>query len=230
MSQPRGLGPAGLGFGLSAGRSFCRDLGDGGAGGGFVGDGLAGGERGEQGSDGDVVDGAGVAAGCLVDQGGRVVGEQGVGPAGEGQVVLEVAAGFLQGHAVHVVADGDPLVEGGELAELEPAPQGGLADEQAGEYGGGVHGVVGEHAHGLELVGLEEVGFVDDQHGGAAAFGVLGGEGVGGLGGERGGAVGGPAAEGGDDGVVDAADADGGVGQVNGGMPGLVQAGQRAAD
>src|SRR6266700_2493387 len=88
----------------------------GGAGGGFVGDGLAGGERGEQGGDGDVVDGAGVAAGGLVDQGGRVVGEQGVGPAGECQVVLEVAAGFLQGHAVHVVADGDPLVEGGELA------------------------------------------------------------------------------------------------------------------
>src|SRR6266567_9153627 len=88
---------------------------------------------------------------------------------------------------------------------------------------------VGEHADAFELVGLEEVGFVDGQYGGAAALGLLGGEGVGGLGGERGGAVGGPAAEGGDDGVVDAADADGGVGQVDGGVPGLVQAGQRGA-
>ena len=95
--------------------------------------------------------------------------------AGQGEVVAQVAAGFLQGHAGHVVADGDALVEGGELAELEPAPQGGLADEQAGEDGGGVHGVVGEHAHGLKLIGLEEVGFVDDQDGGAAALGVLGG-------------------------------------------------------
>jgi hypothetical protein len=87
--------------------------------------------------------------------------------------------------------------------------------------------VVGEHAHGLKLVGLEEVGFVDDQDGGAAAFGVLGGQRAGGLGGERGGAVGGPAAEAGDDGVVDAADADGGVGQVDDGVPGGIQGGQR---
>jgi hypothetical protein len=41
--------------------------------------------------------------------------------------------------AVAWIADGDPLVEGGELAEFEPAPQGGLADEQAGEHGGGVN-------------------------------------------------------------------------------------------
>ena len=68
--------------------------------------------------------------------------------------------------------------------------------------------MVGEHADGFELVVFKQVGFVDDQDGGAAAFGLLGGEQAGGLGGEGGGAVGGPAAEGGDDGVVDAADAD----------------------
>jgi hypothetical protein len=73
--------------------------------------------------------------------------------------------------------------------------------------------VVGEHAHGFELVVLEEVGFVDDQDGGAAAFGLLGGEQAGGLGGQGGCAVGGPSAQGGGDGVVDAADADGGVGR-----------------
>jgi hypothetical protein len=43
--------------------------------------------------------------------------------------------------------------------------------------------VVGEHADAFELGGVEEVGFVDDQDGDAAAFGVLGGEGVARLGG-----------------------------------------------
>src|SRR5260221_11488719 len=223
LSRRRRLGAGGLGFRLSRGCSFCRRLGGGGACGGFVGDGLARGERGEEGCDGEVVDGSRVAAGCLVDQRGGVVGEQGVGPAGEGEVVLEVAGGLGDGHAGYVVADGDALVEGGELAELQPAPQGGLADEQAGEHRGGVHGVVGEHAHGLELVGLGGVGFVDDQHGGAAAFGVLGGEGVGGLGGERGGAVGGPAAEGGGGGGVDGAGGAGGLGRENGGRPARAQ-------
>ena len=38
---------------------FGRDFGDGGAGGGFVDDGFVGGERGDEGLDGEVVDGAG---------------------------------------------------------------------------------------------------------------------------------------------------------------------------
>ena len=42
-----------------------------------------GGERGGQGVDGEVVDRAGVAAGGVVDQGDGVVGEQGVGAAGD---------------------------------------------------------------------------------------------------------------------------------------------------
>ena len=122
-------------FVVSAGCSFCRYFRHGGARGGLVDDGLAGGEGGEQGLDGEVVDGAGVAAAGLVDQRGGVVGEQGVGASGEGQVVAQVAGGLLAGHAGHVVADGDALVEGGELAEFEPSAQGGLADEQAGERG-----------------------------------------------------------------------------------------------
>ncbi len=50
--------------------SACRGggfLADGGAGGGFVDDGLAGGVGGEQGGDGEPVDGAGQAAGLAVD-------------------------------------------------------------------------------------------------------------------------------------------------------------------
>jgi hypothetical protein len=57
--------------------SLCRDLGDRGAGGGLVDDGLAGGVGGDEGLDGEVVDGSGGAAADLVDQGGGVVAEEG---------------------------------------------------------------------------------------------------------------------------------------------------------
>ena len=93
-----------------------------------------------------------------------------------------------------------------------------------------VHVVVGEHADAFELVVVEQVGLVDDQDGGAAAFVVFGGEGVGGLG-DRGWPCGcGEPAEGGDDGVVDAAGADGGVAEVDDGVPGGVEAGEGGAD
>jgi hypothetical protein len=143
VAPPAG-GRRGLVFVVSAGGSFCRYFRHRGARRGRIDDGFAGGERGEQGLDGELVDGASVAAAGLVDQRGGVVGEQGVGAAGEGKVVAQEAGGLFEGHAGHVVADGDALVEGGELAELETAPQGELADEQASEYGGGVHVVVGE--------------------------------------------------------------------------------------
>src|SRR5215467_16095904 len=71
---------------------------------------------------------------------------------------------------------------------------------------------------------------VDDQDGGAAAFGGLSGEDVVGLGGEGGGAVGGPAAQGGDDVVVDAAHAGGGVADVDDGVAGGIERGERGAD
>ena len=90
--------------------------------------------------------------------------------------------------------------------------------------------MVGEHADAFELGVVEQVGFVDDQDGGAAAFGVLGGEGVGGLGDEGGGVGAGWPAEGGDDGVVDAAGADGGVAEVDDGVAGGVEGGQGGAD
>ena len=56
---------------------------------------------------------------------------------------------------------------------------------------GGVHVGVGEQAEFFELVGGEEVGFVDDEHDSPSSFGDLGGEGVGGLGDEGSGGSGG---------------------------------------
>ena len=77
-------------FSVSVWCSLCRDFGDGDAGGGFIDDGLVLGERGDQGLQGEVVDRAGIAAAGLVDQCGGVVGEQGVGPSGEAEVVAQV--------------------------------------------------------------------------------------------------------------------------------------------
>ena len=66
---------------------------DGDAGGFLVDDRCFGGERGGQCVHGEVVDRSGVAAGGVVDQGDRVVGEQGVGAAGDLGVVADVVGG-----------------------------------------------------------------------------------------------------------------------------------------
>jgi hypothetical protein len=71
--------------------------------------------------------------------------------------------------------------------------------------------VVGEHAQAFELGVVEQVRLVDDEDGGAAAFGVFGGQGVGGLGNQGGVVEAWGAAQRGNDGVVDAAGADGGL-------------------
>ena len=47
--------------------------------------------------------------------------------------------------------------------------------------------MVGPQPDRFELVGVEQVGLVEDQHGVATAFGVFGGQGVGGLGCQAGG-------------------------------------------
>src|SRR5512144_2323134 len=71
--------------------SVCRDLGDGGAGALLVDDVLPAGHGGDQGLGGQVVDGARQAAGGVVDQGDGVAAEQGVGAAGELEVVGDVS-------------------------------------------------------------------------------------------------------------------------------------------
>ena len=59
-------------------RSGVGDFGDGGAGGLLVDDGFAGGVGGDEGLEGEVVDGAGVAAGGGVDEGGAEDSDVGV--------------------------------------------------------------------------------------------------------------------------------------------------------
>ena len=145
-------------------------------------------------------------------------------------MVGDVSAGLLGGHGGHGVAQGDPLVQGGQHAEAEHPAQGGLADEQAGQRAGRVHLGVGQDPDGLELVVGQQVRLVDDQQRGPgrarrarrrcrpAAWAASVAR-----------AVGGPAAERGDDVVVDAPGAGGRVGQVDQGVPGLVERGDGGA-
>ena len=108
--------------------------------------------------------------------------------------------------------------------------EGGLADQDPGERAGAVHVRVGHEPQFLELVGLQEVRLIDDEHDGAVPFGGLGGEQVGGLGHQLGFEVAGLGAEGPDDLHVEAAGAEGGVGDVDDLVPGGVQAGDGGAD
>ena len=49
--------------------------------------------------------------------------------------------------------------KGGQDSQLHGAPQGGLADEQAGERGVGIEVVVRHHPDGLQLLVAQQVGF-----------------------------------------------------------------------
>src|SRR6478735_10618915 len=90
--------------------------------------------------------------------------------------------------------------------------------------------MIRHHPDRFQLLVVQQVRLVDHHDGGAAAFGVFGGEGVGGLRGEGGGVEAGDLAEGADDVVQHAADPDGRVGQVDHHVPGGVQGGGRGAD
>ena len=77
-------------------RSFSGDLGDGGPGAGLIDDGFLGGVGGDEGLDREVVHRSREAAGDLVDQGERVVAEQGVGAASQREVVVVMRTSSLQ--------------------------------------------------------------------------------------------------------------------------------------
>jgi hypothetical protein len=139
------------------------------------------------------------------------------------EVVGDVGGGLGRGEPVEVEPQPDALVEGGEVALLQTSAEGGLAEQDQPERAAGVHVGVGQQPQLFELLDGEQVGFVDDEHDGLAAFAGLGGEQVGGLGDQGGPVELGDVAECGDQVVVDAAGADHGVGQVDDGEPGGVE-------
>lgn len=100
---------------------------------GFVDQGLAVGEGGDQGMHRQVVHGPGQSPAGLVDEGDGVVAEQRVGAAGQPEVVLDVAGGLGLIQSGDLVAQRQALIEGGKTAEADPTPEAGLSEDDAGE-------------------------------------------------------------------------------------------------
>ena len=117
------------------------------------------------------VDEARDAVGVAVDVGLGVIGEERGGTSAASGVVVDVAAGFLQGHGRHVVGDADALADGGEGSVLEQLAQFGLAGEHERDVGAGVEFKVHHTLDGGESGGGEVLGVVDDDDGFAVQFG-----------------------------------------------------------
>jgi hypothetical protein len=76
--------------------------------------------------------------------------------------MLYVVGGVGGPHPGDVVADRDALIQCGEHPQSESLPQAGLADEHDREWGSGIHIAIGEEPGRLEVVFVQQVGFVDD--------------------------------------------------------------------
>jgi len=135
---------------------------------------LALGEADEQAIETDAVELAGDAVAELVGGGDEGVGEGAAVEADDAQVVFDVGGGFLQVEGLDVVADVDTLVEGFEALELEEVAQVGLAEEDEGEGGGGIHVGIEPETEFVEQAVAEEVGLVDDDDGLRAVLGEVG--------------------------------------------------------
>ena len=127
----------------------------------------------EEGTATEVVDLASDALGVVVDAGEEAVAEELALAAGDAEMVLDVAGGLLQVEGFEVEADGDALVEGLVGSEAELVGQVGLAEEDEGDQGSGIHLVVEQEAQLVEELRGQEVGFVDDEQDVAALAGQV---------------------------------------------------------
>ena len=162
-----------------------------------------------------------------MDQPDRVITEERVRAASEREVVLHVAGCLLRVQAGDRVADRDPLIQRDERGLPELAPQRRLPEQQQAERGGLVHPHVRQAADPLKALGIQEVGFVDDDHDLLAALGALGRQQLLGLGDQRGVMKPRGAAQCGDDQPVDPAQPHPGGAEIEHRVPGGVQSGDR---
>ena len=82
---------------------------------------------------------------------------------GDAEVVFGVACGFLEVKGFEVEADGNALAEGFVRSETELMSQVGLAEEDEGDKGSGVHLVVEQEAQLVKELRWQEVRFIDDE-------------------------------------------------------------------
>jgi len=121
-----------------------------------------------------VVDLASDTLGVIVDEGQEAIGENGVPPTGDAEMMLDVGGSLLEVEGFEVVADGDALVEGLEGGKAKLVGQVRLAEKDEGEQGGGIHLVVEQKTELVEDVVREQVRFVDDEEDRAALAGQFG--------------------------------------------------------
>jgi hypothetical protein len=124
-----------------------------------------------EGEFGEAIEGAGDAAGELVEEGGGFGVEELAGGVASGvEAVREVGGGLLGGgERAQVVAEADALIEG--RYGLDEGAEVGLADEEDGDEGGPAAVEVGEPTQAVEGVGREVLGFVEEEHDMAASGG-----------------------------------------------------------
>jgi len=108
------------------------------------------------------------------------------------------------------------LVQRGHGPLVQPSPQGWLTYEDHRSGGTTIHVRVRDHPQVLELVGVEEVTFVDNQEHPPSPFALGASQGVSGLGDKRSTMEPRCAAQGGDDQAQDPPAADGRVGALCG--------------
>jgi hypothetical protein len=189
---------------------------------GLVEDGLLLGSAEEESRAAKVVDLASDALGVIVDGGEEGVGEEGVLATGDAEMVFDVGGGLLEVEGFEVVTDGDALVEGLKGSEAEFVGEVGLAKEDEGKQGSGIHIVVEQEAELIEEVRGKEMSLVDDEEG-EAAFADEVGEGSAELGEEAGKAEGRVSLQGEQDLVVEGSDGEMGVGEIDDGVEIVVE-------
>jgi hypothetical protein len=121
----------------------------------------------------NIVDLAGHALGVIVDATDETVAKDLVLTTSDAEAVLDVTGGLLEVEGAEMITDSDALVESLVGSEAQLLGQVGLAEQDEGEQGGGVHLVVEQEAELVEEVVREQVSLVDDEESKATLAGEV---------------------------------------------------------
>ena len=104
--------------------------------------------------------------GVVEDFGDHLIGEEGIGSAGDGQVMLDIRFDFILLQARHLRPQDQALTEGFEGFEVEEFSELRLCQQDQEHRRMGVDAEVGKQAELFEGRRLEQVRIIDDEHGG----------------------------------------------------------------
>jgi hypothetical protein len=145
---------------------------------GFIEDLLAFGDAEEERAAAEIVDAAGDTFGVIVDATDKAVAKDLSLRTGDAEMVFDVASGLFEIKGREVEADGDALVKCLEGRETQLLGEIGLAEQDEGDEGSGIHIVIEQKTQLFEDVGREQVSLVDDEQNAASFAGEIGERGV----------------------------------------------------